>query len=67
MHGVFPPISEFTLKNANVWQNRKDLKLTSTDILSSSTCLFVCLFGGVLVCWFGFFVFWFAFLFLAEK
>lgn len=52
MHGVFLPISEFTLKNANVWQNRNYLKLISTDILSSSTSLFVCLFGGVLLVWF---------------
>lgn len=54
MHGVFPHISEFTLKNVNVWLNRNYLKLISTDILSSSTILFACLFGGVLV-------------FLAEK
>lgn len=65
MHGVFLPISEFTLKNANVWQNRNYLKLISTDILSSSTSLFVCLFGGVLLVWF-LCVFGLVF-FLAEK
>lgn len=59
MHGVFPPISEFTLKNANIWQNRNYLKLISTDILSSSTSSFVWLFGGVLVWFLCFLVFGF--------
>lgn len=43
------------------------LKLTSTDILNSSTSLFVHLFGGVLVWYLCFFGLVFYFFFLAEK